>query len=68
MPRIHVEMEAGDVVFFHPLIIHGSGANRTDGFRKAISCHYANGNACHYIDIAGNRTLCDHIQSCVYML
>lgn len=32
--RIHLEMEAGDTVFFHPLLIHGSGANKTNGFRK----------------------------------
>jgi phytanoyl-CoA hydroxylase len=38
---VHLEMEKGDTVFFHPLLIHGSGANRTNGFRKAISCHYA---------------------------
>lgn len=31
MPRLHVEMEAGDTVFFHPILIHGSGANRTEG-------------------------------------
>lgn len=52
MPRLHVEMEAGDTVFFHPLLIHGSGANRTDGFRKAISCHYANDDMCRYVDVA----------------
>lgn len=33
-PRFHLEMEAGDTVFFHPLLIHGSGRNRTTGFRK----------------------------------
>ena len=48
--RVHCEMKAGDVVFFHPQTIHGSGVNsRTiqdfnDGdesaFRKAISVHY----------------------------
>ena len=38
---VHLEMEKGDTVFFHPILIHGSGANRTQGFRKAISCHYA---------------------------
>jgi phytanoyl-CoA hydroxylase len=38
---VHLEMEKGDTVFFHPILIHGSGANRTEGFRKAISCHYA---------------------------
>ncbi|KAF8355278.1 hypothetical protein PRIPAC_96901 [Pristionchus pacificus] len=52
-PRTYVEMEAGDTVFFHPLLIHGSGANRTAGFRKAISCHYANADLCKYIDIKG---------------
>lgn len=34
MPRQHLEMQAGDTVFFHPLLIHGSGTNRTNGFRK----------------------------------
>ena len=32
--RIHVEMDAGDTVFFHPVLLHGSGANTTNGFRK----------------------------------
>ena len=32
--RVHLEMDAGDTVFFHPLLIHGSGMNRTSGFRK----------------------------------
>ncbi|KAI6233592.1 Phytanoyl-CoA dioxygenase [Aphelenchoides fujianensis] len=53
IPRIHLEMNAGDTVFFHPLLIHGSGANRTDGFRKAISTHYANGDRCSYISVKG---------------
>ncbi|XP_066489708.1 phytanoyl-CoA dioxygenase, peroxisomal [Tiliqua scincoides] len=51
-PRIHLVMEKGDTVFFHPLLIHGSGMNRTEGFRKAISCHYASCD-CHYIDVKG---------------
>jgi ectoine hydroxylase-related dioxygenase (phytanoyl-CoA dioxygenase family) len=34
--RIHLEMWTGDTVFFHPLLIHGSGMNRTEGFRKVI--------------------------------
>jgi len=55
MHRLHVEMDPGDTVFFHPLLIHGSGANRTDGFRKAISCHFANGNVCKYIDVQGTN-------------
>jgi phytanoyl-CoA hydroxylase len=39
--RVHLEMEPGDTVFFHPLLLHGSGRNRTSGFRRAISAHYA---------------------------
>ncbi|CAD5226253.1 unnamed protein product [Bursaphelenchus okinawaensis] len=53
--KVYVEMEAGDTVFFHPILIHGSGTNRTDGFRKAISCHYANGSKCNYIDVTGTN-------------
>ncbi|XP_061438255.1 phytanoyl-CoA dioxygenase, peroxisomal isoform X3 [Rhineura floridana] len=52
MPRVHLTMEKGDTVFFHPLLIHGSGTNRTEGFRKAISCHYASCD-CHYTDVKG---------------
>ena len=37
----HIEMSPGDTVFFHPLLIHGSGRNKTEGFRQAISAHYA---------------------------
>uniref|UniRef100_A0ACB8FQR7 Uncharacterized protein n=1 Tax=Sphaerodactylus townsendi TaxID=933632 RepID=A0ACB8FQR7_9SAUR len=51
-PRVHLTMEGGDTVFFHPLLIHGSGMNKTEGFRKAISCHYASGD-CYYIDVKG---------------
>ena len=39
--RQHIEMAPGDTLFFHPLLVHGSGRNRTDGFRRAISIHYA---------------------------
>ncbi|XP_040824021.1 phytanoyl-CoA dioxygenase, peroxisomal isoform X2 [Ochotona curzoniae] len=50
--RVHLVMEKGDTVFFHPLLVHGSGQNRTPGFRKSISCHFASSN-CHYIDVKG---------------
>ncbi len=39
--RLHLEMEPGDTVFFHPVLLHGSGRNRTQHFRRAISAHYA---------------------------
>ena len=38
--RVHLEMEPGDTVFFHPILLHGSGRNRTQSFRRAISAHY----------------------------
>lgn len=41
--RVHVELEPGDTLLFHPLIVHGSGRNRSDAFRRAISVHYAAG-------------------------
>lgn len=50
--RVHLVMEKGDTVFFHPLLIHGSGQNKTRGFRKAISCHFASAD-CQYIDVKG---------------
>lgn len=33
-PRVHLKMDAGDTVFFHPILIHGSGTNKTNRFRK----------------------------------
>jgi phytanoyl-CoA hydroxylase len=47
--RIWAEMEEGDTIFFHPILIHGSGSNKTDGFRKSISCHYA-ASDCEYTE------------------
>lgn len=54
MEKVYLEMGPGDTVFFHPLLLHGSGANITKGFRKAISCHYASSH-CHYISVAGTH-------------
>ncbi|NRA07046.1 MAG: phytanoyl-CoA dioxygenase family protein [Myxococcales bacterium] len=39
--RRHLEMQAGDTLLFHPLLVHGSGRNRSQRFRRAISTHYA---------------------------
>ena len=44
LERVHLEMKAGDTVFFHPLTIHGSGLNKTQGYRRAIAVHFANAN------------------------
>ena len=40
--RVHLEMQPGDTAFFHPVLLHGSGRNRTQGYRRAISAHYGN--------------------------
>lgn len=50
--KVYLEMNPGDTVFFHPILIHGSGTNRTKGYRKAISCHYA-ASDCNYIETKG---------------
>lgn len=56
--RLHLEMEPGDTVFFHPLLWHGSGRNRSAGFRRAISTHYAAAD-CRFLPgaepVAGRR-------------
>lgn len=52
-PRVHLPMDTGDTVFFHPLLIHGSGMNKTKGFRKSISCHYASADI-NFIDVKGS--------------
>jgi len=49
---LYVEMEAGDTIFFHPLLVHGSGRNNSKGYRKAISCHYASTD-CKFINLQG---------------
>ncbi|KAL3279776.1 hypothetical protein HHI36_017284 [Cryptolaemus montrouzieri] len=49
-PTLNLIMEKGDTVFFHPMLLHGSRENRTKGFRKAISVHYAD-TYCYFIDV-----------------
>ncbi len=39
--RVHFELDPGDVVLFHPHLLHGSGRNRTQGFRRSILTHFA---------------------------
>lgn len=48
----YLEMEPGDTVFFHPLLVHGSGVNKSKRTRKAISAHYASAD-CYYIEVEG---------------
>lgn len=39
--RMHLEMDPGDTLLLHPLLVHGSGRNESQDFRRAISVHYA---------------------------
>ncbi|KAI4467285.1 phytanoyl-coa alpha-hydroxylase [Holotrichia oblita] len=63
VPRVNLVMEKGDTVFFHPILLHGSGPNLTKGFRKAISVHYANTN-CEFIDVRGTsqQNIADEVE------
>ncbi|KAF5302078.1 hypothetical protein FQR65_LT08628 [Abscondita terminalis] len=47
---IYLPMKKGDTIFFHTLLLHGSGPNVTQGYRKALTCHYVNNNSIFYMD------------------
>ncbi|KAK9871320.1 hypothetical protein WA026_011587 [Henosepilachna vigintioctopunctata] len=51
-PRVNFIMDKGDTVFFHPLLLHGSGVNKSRSCRRAISFHFADSNS-YFIDITG---------------
>jgi phytanoyl-CoA hydroxylase len=53
--RVHVEMEPGDTILFHPLLVHGSGRNQSGGFRRAISVHYASVECARPKSMSGRR-------------
>ena len=63
--RVHVEMEPGDGLFFHPLLIHGSGRNRSSGFRRAISVHYASIDCERPEDMASRRPRTRRIEAAI---
>jgi len=50
--KIDLLMKKGDIVFFHPLLIHGSGENKSQGYRKSMCCHFA-ASDCKYINVEG---------------
>jgi len=47
-----LEMKKGDIILFHPLLIHGSGPNVSQRFRKSMCCHFAS-SECKYLPIEG---------------
>lgn len=50
-----LHMEPGDTVFFHPLLFHGSGPNKSKHYRRAISTHFASAQ-CHQIKLTPGDT------------
>ncbi|XP_017786931.1 PREDICTED: phytanoyl-CoA dioxygenase, peroxisomal-like [Nicrophorus vespilloides] len=52
LPKLHLTMDKGDALFFHPHLLHGSSPNMSKNFRKAISVHYADSN-CTFINTKG---------------
>ena len=66
--RIHVEMEPGDTLFFHPLLVHGSGSNRSADFRRAISIHYASVECRRPDEMTGRRPATRRIGSAIRRL
>lgn len=61
--RVHLEMDPGDTVFFHPLLIHGSGANLTNKNRRSISVHYVNSKEVGFKrNIPEQRNIADEVE------
>merc|ERR1712087_808213 len=61
--RVHLEMDPGDTVFFHPLLIHGSGANLTQKNRRSISVHYVNSKEVGFKrNIPEQRNIADEVE------
>lgn len=40
LPVVQTELQAGDAIFFHGNLIHGSHRNSSDRFRRALIFHY----------------------------
>jgi len=49
---VHLVMDKGDTVFFHPILYHGSGRNQSQLYRKAISCHFISAE-CEPLEVGG---------------
>lgn len=51
MELIHVEMEAGDAIFFHSNLLHRSDQNKSDNARWAMICCYNAKSNDPYLDV-----------------
>jgi phytanoyl-CoA hydroxylase len=44
----YAEMKAGDTIFFHPFVVHGSGFNNSKQCRKSMTVHYASARSKYF--------------------
>ncbi|KAI9019872.1 hypothetical protein DFJ74DRAFT_674746 [Hyaloraphidium curvatum] len=58
---VFAEMAPGDTIFFHPMIIHGSGFNRTKECRKSITVHYASSRSRYFPPQVHSGTVQEYI-------
>ena len=56
-------MKKGDIVFFHPLLIHGSGENKSTGYRKVNHKLHSHSAATSLMLTATTSTLRVHSRS-----
>jgi len=47
---VYPAMNAGDVIFFHPLLFHGSNLNNSNDMRKSLCSHFCSSD-CYYFQI-----------------
>jgi len=47
---LYPSMGPGDVIFFHPLLIHGSNLNNSNDGRKSLCSHFCSSD-CYYIEV-----------------
>ncbi|XP_046972574.1 probable phytanoyl-CoA dioxygenase [Vanessa cardui] len=60
-PAVQLEMSPGDTVFFHPLLVHGSGANTSGRHRKCLTAHYASADV-SYARVSLQRSLAREVE------
>lgn len=63
--RVHLEMEPGDTVLFHPLLVHGSGANLSARNRRSISTHYVNSKEVRFVSLPQQKEIKAEIEAMI---
>jgi len=63
--RVHLEMDPGDTVLFHPLLVHGSGANLSGRNRRSISTHYVNSREVSFVSLPQQKEIKAEIEALI---